>query len=165
MTEPATAPHTTPPEGFPLVADPALFHRYTGETIHPNIAEFTPFGRRLVVMREAAVTMHGGVIHIPESAREVPARGWVIAVGNSIGSTWEPGAPTLGTVPVLPIRLIGCKILFGMYAGQALLTGDKGEDAYQSQYLVLDEGSIWGMVGTPPPEPLVELPTFTMPGK
>lgn len=143
-----------PVPGIPLLADPKAFEQYTGEPIHPAIADFTPFGRRLVVMREAPVAMHEGIIHIPESAREVPARGWIIAVGNSIGSTWEPGVPTLGTIPVEPVYLLGCKVLFGMYAGQALLTGDKGEDAYRSRYLILDEGSVWGMVGTPPPHPM-----------
>jgi co-chaperonin GroES (HSP10) len=157
MSNPDPSPinDLTPALNIPLRAHPKLFEEYTGETIHPAIAEFVPFGRRLVVMREAALAMHSGVIHIPESAREVPARGWVIAVGNSIGSTWEPGVPTLGTIPVTSDYLLGCKILFGMYAGQAMLTGDKGEDAYASRYLVLDEGSVWGMVGAPPPKPLI----------
>ena len=147
-----------PAFSMPLRADPTRFERLFGEAIHPAIASFVPFGRRLVVMREEPLRMYAGVIHIPENAVEIPARGWVIAVGNSVGSPWDPGAPVLGIVPLSPVQLLGCKVLFGMYAGQALLTGDTGEDAYTSRYMILDEGSVWGVVGAPPAEPLVDLP-------
>lgn len=150
-----------PPESIapsePLRVDRDLFKAYTGQEIHPQVLEFMPFGRRLVVMREEPLRMYEGVIHIPDQAQDLPASGWVISTGNSVGDPWAPGSPPLGNIPLRAVQLLGCKVLFGMYAGQALLTGDKGEDAYRSRYLIIDEGSLWGTMGAPPPA-LVEVP-------
>ncbi len=68
-----------------------------------------PLADHVVVLPDAAETVSQGGILIPETAKETPMQGAVLAVGP--GRT-EPG---IGTV--LPAVSIGDVVLFGRYSG------------------------------------------------
>ena len=71
--------------------------------------DIRPLHDRVVVKRiEEGETMQGG-LYIPDSAKEKPQQGEVVAVGN--GKRTEEGK-------VLPMDLkVGDRILFGKYSG------------------------------------------------
>jgi len=71
-----------------------------------------PLHDRLIVERiEEETTTAGGLI-IPDSAKEKPQEGMVIAVGN--GKKTEDGK-------ILPLDVkVGDKVLFGKYAGSEI---------------------------------------------
>ena len=87
--------------------------------------------RVLVKRREAQDEMHGSLI-IPDSAREKPQEGTVIAVGP--GRVTDDGTR-------LPLALAnGDRILFGKYAGsEVTLDGEP--------YLIMKEEDVLGIVG------------------
>ena len=73
------------------------------------MAKFRPLHDRLLVKRvEAEEKSKGGII-IPDSAKEKPIEGLVIAVGN--GKTTDAG-----TLRALEVK-VGDKVLFGKYGG------------------------------------------------
>src|SRR4026208_1279828 len=91
-----------------------------------------PLHDRLVVRRiEEKETAKGGII-IPDSAKEKPQEGQVIAVGN--GKLLDNGTK----VP-LDVKA-GDKILFGKYSGTDIKID--GEE-----YLILREGEVLAVVG------------------
>ncbi|HEY4743885.1 MAG TPA: co-chaperone GroES [Desulfuromonadaceae bacterium] len=68
-----------------------------------------PLQDRIIVKRVEEETKTAGGIFIPETAKEKPQRGEIIAVGN--GKKTEDGK-------VLPLDVkVGDKVLFGKYAG------------------------------------------------
>jgi chaperonin GroES len=71
-----------------------------------------PLHDRIVVQRVAEDTKTSGGLYIPDSAKEKPARGVVIAVGN--GKTDKDGKRI-----ALDVKK-GDEILFGKYAGNEL---------------------------------------------
>jgi len=90
-----------------------------------------PLHDRLVVRRiEEKETAKGGII-IPDSAKEKPQEGQVIAVGN--GKLLDNGTK----VP-LDVKA-GDKILFGKYSGQTVKV--EGQE-----YLVIREEDIMGVI-------------------
>jgi chaperonin GroES len=70
---------------------------------------FKPLGDRLLVEREAEETESAGGIIIPDSAKEKPLRGRVLAVGPGKGGDD-------GSVRTLDVKA-GDVVLFGKYAG------------------------------------------------
>ena len=91
-----------------------------------------PLQDRLLVRRvEEIETTKGGII-IPDSAKERPLEGKVIAVGS--GKRLEDG-----TLVALDVKA-GDRILFGKYAGTEIKID--GEDR-----IVLREDEIFGIVG------------------
>jgi chaperonin GroES len=70
---------------------------------------FTPLGDRLLVEREAQETESAGGIIIPDSAKEKPLRGRVLAAGP--GKSGDDG-----TVRAMAVKA-GDVVLFGKYAG------------------------------------------------
>ena len=91
-----------------------------------------PLNDRILLKRiESKETKRGGII-IPDSAKEKPMEGKVVAVGTGrIGKDGER------------IKLevkVGDKVLFGKYAGSELKLD--GED-----HLILKEDEIFGIVG------------------
>jgi len=90
-----------------------------------------PLHDRVLVKRlEAKETMKGGII-IPDSAKEKPQEGEVIAVGN--GKVLEDGN-------VRPMNVkIGDKILFGKYAGTDVKIDDE-------EYIMMREDDILGVL-------------------
>ena len=91
-----------------------------------------PLQDRILVQRvEEAATTKGGII-IPDSAKEKPAEGKVIAVGS--GKLGDDGK----RVP-LEVKK-GDRILFGKYGGTEVKI--EGDD-----YLIMREDDVLGIIG------------------
>ena len=91
-----------------------------------------PLQDRILVQRvEEAATTKGGII-IPDSAKEKPAEGKVIAVGS--GKTGDDGKR-------IPLEVKkGDRILFGKYGGtEVKIDGE--------EYLIMREDDVLGIVG------------------
>ena len=95
------------------------------------MAKFKPLQDRLLVKRvDGENTTKGGII-IPDSAKEKPQEGEVVAVGN--GKILDNGSKTNLEVKV------GDKILFSKYSG----TDVKIED---DDYVIMREDDVLGIV-------------------
>jgi chaperonin GroES len=90
-----------------------------------------PLHDRLIVKRvEEKETVKGGII-IPDSAKEKPQEGEVIAAGN--GKKTEDGK-------VIPLDVkAGDRILFGKYSGTEIKVEDH-------EYLILREDEVLGVI-------------------
>jgi chaperonin GroES len=90
-----------------------------------------PLQDRIIVKRLEEETMTAGGIFIPETAKEKPQKGEVIAVGN--GKKTEDGK-------VIPIDVKkGDKVLFGKYAGTEIKIDGQ-------EYLIMREDDILGIM-------------------
>ena len=90
-----------------------------------------PLHDRLIVQRiEEKETVKGGII-IPDTAKEKPQEGRVVAVGK--GKTTEQGKL------VVPDVKAGDKILFGKYSGSEVKIDDE-------EHLILREDDILGVI-------------------
>ncbi|HIJ87112.1 MAG: co-chaperone GroES [Desulfuromonadaceae bacterium] len=90
-----------------------------------------PLQDRIIVKRVEEETKTAGGLFIPETAKEKPQRGQIIAAGN--GKKTEDGK-------VLPLDVkIGDIVLFGKYAGTEVKVD--GED-----YLMMREDDILAVV-------------------
>lgn len=90
--------------------------------------DIRPLYDRIVVKRsdESEQTTAGGLI-IPDSAKEKPQRGEVVAVGN--GKKTEEGK-------VIPLDVkVGDKILFGKYSGSDIKIGS-------DEFLIMREDEV-----------------------
>jgi len=86
---------------------------------------------RIIVKRLEEETMTAGGIFIPETAKEKPQKGEIVAVGN--GKKTEDGK-------VIPLDVkAGDKVLFGKYAGTEVKI--EGEE-----YLIMREDDILGVM-------------------
>jgi len=92
---------------------------------------FTPLHDRILVRRlEETETIRGGII-IPDSAKEKPQEGKVIAVGN--GKVADDGKK-------IPLDVkAGDKILFGKYSGSEVKVEDE-------EYLILREEDVLAII-------------------
>jgi len=92
---------------------------------------FRPLHDRILIKRiEEKETEKGGII-IPDTAKEKPQEGEVIAVGN--GKMTEDGK-------VVPLDVkAGDRILFGKYSGSEIKIDNK-------EYLILKEEEVLGIV-------------------
>ncbi|MBU0544382.1 MAG: co-chaperone GroES [Proteobacteria bacterium] len=90
-----------------------------------------PLHDRILVKRVEEVTTTKGGIIIPDTAKEKPAEGKVIAVGN--GKIGEDGKK----IP-LDIKK-GDKILFGKYSGTEVKIDNE-------EYLIMREDDVLGIV-------------------
>jgi chaperonin GroES len=95
------------------------------------MAHFRPLHDRILVKRiEAEEKTPGGII-IPDTAKEKPIEGEVLAVG--------PGArDETGTVQPLDVR-VGDRVLFGKWSGTEVLIN--GEDR-----LIMKESDVFGVI-------------------
>ncbi|CDM23680.1 co-chaperone GroES [Castellaniella defragrans] len=94
-----------------------------------------PLHDRIVVKRiEQERTTASGIV-IPDSAKEKPEQGEVMAVGN--GKRLEDG-----TLRALDLE-VGDRVLFGKYAGQAVKVDGQ-------EYLVLREDEVLAVVEAEP---------------
>ena len=93
--------------------------------------KFRPLHDRILIKRiEEKETVKGGII-IPDSAKEKPQEGEVVAVGN--GKKNEDGK-------VVPLDVkAGDRILFGKYSGTEIKMDDE-------EYLILKEEEVLGVV-------------------
>jgi len=90
-----------------------------------------PLHDRVLIKRlEEEVTTSGGIV-IPDSAKEKPSEGEVIAVGN--GKLLENG-----DIRPLDVKK-GDKVLFGKYAGTEVKVGNE-------ELIVMKEDDIMGVV-------------------
>ena len=92
---------------------------------------FRPLHDRVLVRRIEADEMTAGGIIIPDSAKEKPSEGEVVAVGN--GSKADDG-----TVTPLDVKA-GDRVLFGKWSGTEVKID--GQD-----YLILKETDIMGVI-------------------
>ena len=92
---------------------------------------FRPLHDRILIKRiEEKETVKGGII-IPDTAKEKPQEGEVIAVGN--GKKNEDGK-------IVPLDVkAGDRILFGKYSGTEIKIDNK-------EYLILKEEEVLGVV-------------------
>ena len=95
------------------------------------MAKVRPLNDRVLVKRvEEGEQVRGGII-IPDTAKEKPQEGVVIAVGNGKlldnGTRIEPGVK------------VGDKILFGKYSGNEIKLDDE-------EYLIMREDDILGII-------------------
>jgi chaperonin GroES len=90
-----------------------------------------PLQDRVIIKRVAEEDKTKGGIIIPDSAKEKPAEGEVMAVGN--GKVLEDG-----TVRKLDVK-VGDRILFGKYSGNEIKI--EGEE-----HLILREEEILGVI-------------------
>lgn len=86
-----------------------------------------PLGDRVVVQREEAESMTSGGIVLPDTARDKPQKGSVIAIGD--GHTKDDGTKVPLTVKE------GDRVLFSSYAGEEINLSDE-------EYLLLRESDI-----------------------
>jgi chaperonin GroES len=90
-----------------------------------------PMQDRIIVKRVEEETMTAGGIFIPETAKEKPQKGQIIAVGN--GKKTEDGK-------VIPLDVkVGDQVLFGKYAGTEIKV--EGEEL-----LIMREDDILGVM-------------------
>jgi chaperonin GroES len=90
-----------------------------------------PLQDRIIVKRVEEETMTAGGLFIPETAKEKPQRGKIVAVGN--GKKTEDGK-------VLPLDVkVGDLVLFGKYAGTEIKVDN-------DDYLMMREDDILAVV-------------------
>lgn len=90
-----------------------------------------PLQDRIIVKRVEEETKTAGGLFIPETAKEKPQRGEIVAAGK--GKKTEDGK-------VLPLDVkVGDKVLFGKYAGTEIKVD--GED-----YLIMREDDLLAVV-------------------
>jgi len=86
-----------------------------------------PLGDRIVLKRESAKTTTAGGIVLPDAAKDKPAKGTVIAVGDGyVGRDGKRHALTLKA---------GDNVIFSSYAGDEITVGDE-------EYLLLRESDV-----------------------
>jgi chaperonin GroES len=90
-----------------------------------------PLGDRLVVRREDSQERTEGGIYLPESAKNKPTRGVVVAVGD--GRLLDDGSRA-------PMQVkAGDRVLFTSYAGEAIEIGD-------DEFLLMSEGELLAVI-------------------
>jgi chaperonin GroES len=98
----------------------------------PANVKLQPLGDRVVVEREEAEERTAGGILLPETAKDKPARGKVISVGN--GRLLKDGSRA-------PLQVkVGDRVLFTSYAGEAFKVGD-------DELLLMHEEDILAVLG------------------
>lgn len=95
-------------------------------------ANIRPLHDRVLIKRLEEEQKTAGGIVIPDTAKEKPSRGEVIAIGK--GKLLESG-----DIRPLDVK-VGDKVLFGKYAGTEVKAGDQ-------EYLVMREDDIMGVIG------------------
>jgi chaperonin GroES len=93
--------------------------------------EFVPLYDRVLVTRISTEVQTPGGLYIPDSAKEKPNQGYVIAIGN--GRLREDGGITPLCVKV------GDKVLFGKFAGTDIKLND-------NEFLMMREEDILGII-------------------
>jgi chaperonin GroES len=100
-------------------------------SLESKFMNLRPLHDRIIVQRLEEGEQHIGGIIIPDTAKEKPQQGKVIAAGN--GKTKDDGK----RVP-LDVKA-GDRILFGKYAGQEIELGDE-------EYLIVKEDEVLAVI-------------------
>jgi chaperonin GroES len=90
-----------------------------------------PLGERLVIRREESETKTAGGIVLPDSAKEKPARGTVVAIGT--GKLLDDGTRSKSQLKT------GDRVLFTSYAGENVEIDDV-------EYLLMREDDILAVI-------------------
>ena len=90
-----------------------------------------PLGDKVVVEREESQTKTAGGIVLPDSAKDKPSRGTIIAIGT--GKLLDDG--TRGSLQVKK----GDRVLFTSYAPEVIEIGD-------TEYLLMSESDILAVI-------------------
>lgn len=90
-----------------------------------------PLGERLVIQREQSESTTAGGIVLPDSAKEKPARGTVVAIGT--GKLLDDGTRSKSQLKA------GDRVLFTSYAGEHVEIDDV-------EYLLMREDDILAVV-------------------
>ena len=90
-----------------------------------------PLGDRVVVEREASEEVTAGGIVLPDSAKDKPARGTIVSVGD--GRLLEDG--TRGQMQVA----VGDRVIFNSYAGESFEVED-------DEFLLMREDDILAVI-------------------
>jgi chaperonin GroES len=86
------------------------------KTANGNI-KLQPLGDRVVVEREESESVTAGGIVLPDTAKDKPVRGKIIAVGD--GRLMKDGSR-------FPLQVkVGNRVLFSSYAGDTFKLGDR----------------------------------------
>lgn len=96
------------------------------------MATFTPLGERIVIKPMEQETQTRGGILLPDTAKEKPQEGEVVAVGP--GRTADDGSR-------IPMELSpGDKVIYSKYAGTEYEDGDE-------EYLIMRESDVLAKIG------------------
>ncbi len=96
------------------------------------MATFTPLGERIVIKPMEQETQTRGGILLPDTAKEKPQEGEVVAVG--------PGRPA-DDGSRIPMELsVGDKVIYSKYAGTEYEDGDE-------EYLIMRESDVLAKIG------------------
>ena len=88
-----------------------------GKKITAGNIKLQPLGDRVVLEREESESITAGGIVLPDSAKDKPARGKIIAVGD--GRLMKDGSRS-------PLQVkAGNRVLFSSYAGDTFKLGDR----------------------------------------
>jgi chaperonin GroES len=102
------------------------------DTSDPAKIKLQPLGDRVVVERDESETVTAGGIVLPDTAKDKPARGKVISVGE--GRLLDNGKRT-------PLQVkAGNRVLFSSYAGDTFKVGTR-------DLLLLREEDILAIIG------------------
>lgn len=94
--------------------------------------KLVPLGDRIVVQREVSQEKTVGGIYLPDSAKDRPTRGKIIAVGD--GRVLENGSRNALQVKV------GDHVLFTSYAGESI-------EVDGEEYLLMNETEVLAVLG------------------
>ena len=102
-----------------------------GKKIATGNIKLQPLGDRVVLEREESESITAGGIVLPDSAKDKPARGKIIAVGD--GRLMKDGSRA-------PLQVkAGNRVLFSSYAGDTFKLGDR-------ELLLLREEDIFAII-------------------
>jgi chaperonin GroES len=97
-----------------------------------SVKHIKPLGNRILIKRSEAKVTKGGII-LPDTAKEKPKQGEVVAVG--------PGkVDDEGTLKPLDVK-VGDQVLFSAYAGTEVKT-----EQVDAEYLIMAEDDILGVL-------------------
>jgi chaperonin GroES len=102
----------------------------------PPAPSITPLFDRIIIRRDSPATQSAAGIVIPESSRERPTTGIVLAVGEGY---LQPS----GTIVPLRTR-VGDRVMFGEYAGQEISLPLPGES--KDVLTVMREEEVFGIL-------------------
>ncbi|MCS5631415.1 MAG: co-chaperone GroES [Pirellulaceae bacterium] len=90
-----------------------------------------PLGDRVVVQRDESLEVTTGGIVLPDSAKDAPARGTVVSVGDGI---MMPD----GSRVALQLT-VGARVIFSSYGGEAINIDDE-------EYLLMRESDVLAVI-------------------
>jgi chaperonin GroES len=98
--------------------------------VNPKI-KLQPLGDRVVVQRDESLDVTTGGIVLPDSAKDAPARGTVVSVGDGI---MMPD----GSRVALQLT-VGARVIFSSYGGEAINIDDE-------EYLLMRESDVLAVI-------------------